>query len=215
MFTTRQRKVWSVGALLVPVLLAAAGVLWQGRQIEQGLGHAVADAVDVAADRVAVDGRDVTVRDVAPRAAARVREVVAAVPGVGAVTVREAEPGELLFFVRADEIVLAGTTADAAETRELVDAVRARAGAHRITPVLTEGTGTRLPVEVPVAAALVGAVVANGVHGFSGVVRGDAVTVLATVVDQPRVQVLRDALAAAAGGLRLEAVIAVGASAGP
>ncbi|MEO6090677.1 MAG: hypothetical protein ABIQ18_47000, partial [Umezawaea sp.] len=132
MLKPRPRRFWLLGAVLVPALLAATGVVVQGGRIEQDLARRVALAIDEsgnAENGVSVDGRVVTVAGVVPREATRVRELVASVPGVIAVTLQHAEPGELSLFVRADEIVLAGTPSDVEEQRALVDAVRARAGA--------------------------------------------------------------------------------------
>jgi peptidoglycan-binding protein ArfA len=211
----KPRPLWLVGAVLVPALLAAAGVLVQGERIEQDLARRVAVAIDESGhleNGVSVDGRAVTVDGVAPRDASEVKSLVRAVPGVVDVAVRDAEPGELSFFVRADEVVLAGTPADEVERRGLVDAVRARAVDHRITDVLTPKAGARLPISADAATSLVAAVVDNGVHDFSGVVRGGVLTARSTVVDQEKATAFRPLLEAAAKGLRVDSAIVVGSS---
>lgn len=199
----------------MPALLAATGVVVQGGRIEQDLARRVALAIDEsgnAENGVSVDGRGVTVAGVVPREAAQVRALVASVPGVTAVDLRQAEPGELSFFVRADEIVLAGTPSDAEEQRALVDAVRARAGAYRVTDVLTPKAGARLPISADAATSIVATVVENGVHDFSAVVQGGVLTARATVVDQDKAVVFGRLLDAAAGELRVEPSIVVGSS---
>lgn len=215
MLKPRPRRFWLLGAVLVPALLAATGVVVQGGRIEQDLARRVALAIDEsgnAENGVSVDGRVVTVAGVVPREATRVRELVASVPGVIAVTLQHAEPGELSLFVRADEIVLAGTPSDVEEQRALVDAVRARAGAYRITDVMAPKAGARLPISASAATSIVATVVENGVHDFSGVVRGGVLTVRATVVDEDRAATLGRLLDGAAGELRVEPSIVVGTS---
>ncbi|MCS7481310.1 OmpA family protein [Umezawaea endophytica] len=215
MLNPRPQRLWLLGAVLVPALLAATGVVVQGDRIEQDLADRVAHAIDEsghAENGVTVNGRGVTVTGVVPREATTVQKLVASVPGVTAVTLRDAEPGELSVFVRADEVVLAGTTADAEEQRALVDAVRARAVGYRITDVMAPRTGTRSPISAAEAAAIVAAVVENGVHDFSGVVRGGALTARATVVDQEKATAFGRLLQAAAGELRVEPTIVVGSS---
>lgn len=199
----------------MPALLAATGVLAQGHRIEQDLGDRVAHAIDEsghADGAVSVDGRRVTVSGVVPREAAQVRALVASVPGVTAVAVHDAEPGQLLLLVRADEIVLAGTPADEAERRALVEAVTARAGENRVTDVLAPRAGDRSPVTPAVAASIAGAVVENGVHDFSGVVQGGVLTARATVVDDERATTFGRLLTAAAGDLAVVPSIEVGPS---
>lgn len=199
----------------MPALLAATGVVVQGGRIEQDLARRVTLAIDEsgnAENGVSVDGRGVTVAGVVPRETALVRELVASVPGVTAVTLLHAEPGELAIFVRADEIVLAGTPSDAEEQRALVDAVRARAGAFRITDVMAPKAGARLPVSAATATSIVATVVEIGVHDFSGVVRGGVLTARATVADQDRAAAFGPLLDAAAGELRVEPSIVVGSS---
>ncbi|PRY40742.1 peptidoglycan-binding protein ArfA [Umezawaea tangerina] len=199
----------------MPALLAATGVLVQGHRIERDLGDRVAHAIDESGNAdgaVSVDGRRVTVSGVVPRESARVQALVAAVPGVTAVTVHDAEPGQLLLLVRANEIVLAGTPADAAERSALVEAVTARAGDHRVTDVLAPKAGQRLPVAPAVAASIAGAVVDNGVHDFTGVVQGGVLTARATVVDEQRATTFGGVLTGAAGNLRVAPAIEVGPS---
>jgi peptidoglycan-binding protein ArfA len=211
----RPRRLWLVGALLVPVLLALTGVLVRGHRIEDDLGRRVALAIAAAGhveDGVRVDGRSVTVDGVVPREAQRVRDVVATVPGVAAVAVHDAKPGELLFFVRANEIVLAGTPADETEGHVLLESVRARTGSNRITDVLTPVAGLRLPVTAYEATAIIGTVIDNGVHDFSGVIRDGGMQVRATVVDDDRADILREMLANASGELRVEQTITAGSS---
>ena len=200
----------------MPALLAAAGVVVQGERIERDLARRVAVAMDESGhleNGVSVDGRAVTVSGVVPRDVPEVKALVGAVPGVVDVAVRDAEPGELSFFVRVDEIVLAGTPADEAERRALVDAVRARAEGYRITDVLTPKAGARLPISADAATAIVAAVVDNGVHDFSGVVQGGVLTARATVVDQEKATALGPLLDAAAGGLKVAPAFEVGPSA--
>lgn len=199
----------------MPALLAATGVVVQGSRIEQDLARRVALAIREsgnAENGVSVDGRVVTVAGVVPREAPVVRDLVASVPGVTAVTLTAAEPGELSLFVRADEVVLAGTPSDAEEQRALVDAVRARAGAYRVTDVLTPKLGARLPISADAATSIVATVVENGVHDFSGVVRDGVLTVRATVPDQDRATAFERLLDASAGELRVEPSIVVGSS---
>ncbi|HEX6346034.1 MAG TPA: hypothetical protein VFZ92_33605 [Umezawaea sp.] len=211
----RPHRFWLFGAVLVPALLAATGVAIQGDRIERDLADRVTHAIDESGhpgNDVSVDGLGVTVTGVVPRDAARVQNLVAAVPGVTAVTLQDAEPGDFSVFVRADEVVLAGTTSDADERRALVDAVTARANGYRITDVMSPRAGTRLPVSAEQAASIVAVVVDNGVHDFSGVVRGGGLTARATVVDQERATAFQRLLAASAGELRVEQAIAVGSS---
>jgi len=211
----RPRRLWLLGAVLVPALLAATGVVIQGDRIERDLADRVAHALDEsghAENGVTVDGRGVTVTGVVPRDAAQVKNLVAAVPGVTAVTLHDAEPGEFSFFVRADEVVLAGTPSDAGEQAALVDAVRARATGYRVTDVMAPKAGTRSPITVAEATSIVAVVVQNGVHDFSGVVRGGVLTARATVVDQAKALAFQRLLAESAGELRVDPAIVVGSS---
>ncbi len=201
--------------MLVPALLAATGVAVQGDRIEQDLARKVARTIDESGhtgNGVSVDGRGVTVAGVVPREAAQVRRLVAAVPGVTAVTLQDAEPGDLSFFVRADEIVLSGTPSDAREQRALVDAVTAGARDHRVTDVMKPQQGRRLPISAAAATSIIATVVENGVHDFSGVVRDGVLTARATVVDQDRATTFQRLLDAAVGELRVEPAIVVGTS---
>lgn len=113
-------------------------------------------------------------------------------------------PGQLVVAVRSSEIVLAGTAGTARERQEVVDAVRALSDAHRITDLITPGTGERLPVSSAVAARVLGAVLDRGVTDFTGVVHEGHLTASAHVADPERAGALSDALRTAAPGLRVD-----------
>jgi hypothetical protein len=113
-------------------------------------------------------------------------------------------PGQLLFAVRASEIVLAGTAVSTGERQEVVDAVRALTDAHRITDVITPDAGEHVPVSPAVAASLLAAVLAHDVTDFTGVVRVGHLTASARVADPERAGSLSDALRSAAPGLRVD-----------
>ncbi|MEO6081607.1 MAG: OmpA family protein, partial [Umezawaea sp.] len=85
-------------------------------------------------------------------------------------------------------------------------------GAYRITDVMAPKAGARLPISASAATSIVATVVENGVHDFSGVVRGGVLTVRATVVDEDRAATLGRLLDGAAGELRVEPSIVVGTS---
>ena len=115
----------------------------------------------------------------------------------------EIVPGHLVFAVRADEIVLAGT-ASAAERQEVVDAVRVLTASHRITDMITPTAGERMPVTPAVAASLLGVVLDQGVADFTGVVHKGHFTASARVADPERAGLLSDGLRAAAPDLRVD-----------
>ena len=116
----------------------------------------------------------------------------------------EIAPGHLVFAVRSDEIVLAGTAGTAAERQEVVDAVRALTASHRITDMITPNAGERMPVPPAAASALLGAVLDHSVTNFTGVVHKGHLTASARVADPDRAGRLSDALRAAVPGLRVD-----------
>jgi hypothetical protein len=116
----------------------------------------------------------------------------------------EIAPGHLVFAVRADEIVLAGTAGTAAERQGVVDAVRVLTASHRITDMITPNAGERMPVSPSGAAALLEAVLDQDVTDFTGVVHKGHLTASARVADPERAGVLSDALRAAVPGLRVD-----------
>jgi len=124
--------------------------------------------------------------------------------GVASRPAEDIAPGHLVFAVRASEIVLAGTAVSAVERQEVVDAVRALTAAHRITDMITPDAGEHLPVSPAAAAALLGAVLDQGVTDFTGVVHEGRLTASARVADPVRAGSLSDALRQAAPGLRVD-----------
>jgi hypothetical protein len=127
-----------------------------------------------------------------------------ATAGLAAHPAPDVTPGHLVFAVRSYEIVLAGTAASAAERQEVVDAVRALTGAHRITDMITPNSGERLPVSSAAAAGLLAAVLDQGVTDFTAVVHKGHLTATARVADPDRAGALSDALRAAVPGMRVD-----------
>jgi hypothetical protein len=127
-----------------------------------------------------------------------------ATAGLAAHPAPDVTPGHLVVAVRSAEIVLAGTAGTAGERQEVVDAVRALTAAHRITDMITPNAGERMPVSPDVAAALLEAVLDEGVTDFTGVVHKGHLTASARVADPERAGSLSDALRAAAPGLRVD-----------
>lgn len=113
--------------------------------------------------------------------------------------------GRLAVAVRADEVLLAGGVADEDEHRALVDAVRDKITSHRVTDLqvtnlrvtdlLAEG-GNRSPLSATTVADVVAAAVAASAHDLTAVATADALSVRATVPDEPRATTLRTALTA-------------------
>jgi hypothetical protein len=114
------------------------------------------------------------------------------------------EPGHLVFAVRSDEIVLAGTAGSAVERQDVVDAVRLLTASHRVTDMITPDAGERMPVTPDVAAGLLGVVLDQGVAEFTGVIHKGHLTVSARVAYPERAGLLSDGLRAAAPGLRVD-----------
>ncbi|GLZ33329.1 hypothetical protein Lesp02_55170 [Lentzea sp. NBRC 105346] len=115
--------------------------------------------------------------------------------------------GQVVFVVRGDEVVLAGTATDD-EHLLVVDAVRFRAPRLRITDVIRPGAS--LPVAASHVGTFVGTVLDNGVHDFTGVVHEGRLTASARVADAARAGMLSDALRAVAGALRVDEDFTVG-----
>lgn len=120
----------------------------------------------------------------------------------------ESPDGQVLFAVRGDEIVLSGTTSDDAERSRILEAVRFRAPAKRLTDVLT--LGARVPVDPSQVGAFVGAVLDNGVHDFTGVIHNGRLTASARIADPARAGLLSDALRSVAGELRVDEDFTIG-----
>ncbi|MEU4804731.1 OmpA family protein [Actinosynnema sp. NPDC023587] len=102
-------------------------------------------------------------------------------------------PGRFVLAVRSDEVVLAGDVADESERRSLVDAVTSEAASRRVTDLLVPG-GDRLPVPVGTATDLVAAARDAGTTDFTAVLDATTRTARATVADETRAAVLRQAL---------------------
>jgi peptidoglycan-binding protein ArfA len=204
---------WPVAALVVPALVAGAGVARGGRELERELVSRVGTALAVAGYRgeVGASGRDVVVSDVVPRDAASVRRVAAGVPGVRSVALREVPAGRLTVLLRADEVVLSGTAADATEHDELIGAVHAAAPDHRVTDMVSAGSSHRLPVPASAAGALLRAALDSRAHDFGAAVDGDALDVTATTADDEHATALRIALRDVAGDLPVREHIEIGA----
>ncbi|MFD5827769.1 hypothetical protein [Lentzea sp. NPDC060358] len=124
--------------------------------------------------------------------------------GLASRPAEEAAPGHLVLAVRGSEIVLAGTAVSAVERQSVVDEVRTLTAAHRITDMITPDAGQRLPVPSAAAAALLGAVLDQGVTDFTGVVHQRRLTASARVADPERAGALSDALRRAVPGLRVD-----------
>ncbi|WP_199440828.1 OmpA family protein [Umezawaea beigongshangensis] len=204
---------WSVAALVVPALVAGVGVVRGGGKMERELVSRVGGALAVAGYRgeVGASGRDVVVSDVVPRDAASVRRVAAGVPGVRSVALREVPAGWLTVLLRADEVVLSGTAADAAEHDELIAAVHAAAPDHRVTDMVAPDSSHRLPVLAAAAAALLRAALDSRAHDFGAAVDGGGLDVTATTADDEHATALRIALRDAAGDLPVREHVVIGA----
>jgi hypothetical protein len=113
----------------------------------------------------------------------------------------ERRDGHVVFAIRGDEVVLAGTATNE-ERQQVVDAVRFRAPKHRITDMLVRGTA--LPVSASDIGVFVGTVLDHGVSEFTGVVHDEQLTATARVADGARAGRLSDALRSAAGALRVD-----------
>jgi len=201
--------VW-ISGLLVPALFAATGVFVYGGDIERTLHADVRSALANTGYHgvVAVSGRSVLVSEVAPRSVDAVRAVVNDVSGVGSTEVRPAGPAQLFVAVRGGEIVVSGAVADDLERRALLDAVKSTD--HRVTAALRLG-GT-LPIPPAVVGRVVTAALSAKVSDVTTTIHNGHVAIAARVPDEARANEVRDAVQAAANGLRVTDRIEIGPS---
>ncbi|GAA2840809.1 OmpA family protein [Crossiella cryophila] len=188
---------WTLTAVTVPALLAGLGVAVAGPRIERELVTTAEDALGGAGHpdaQVAAVGRELSLAGLPGERLAAVSTMVANLPGVDSVVVRELAPTPVLLRVRDGELLVSATGHSVLATGRLLEEIIARCPGHRVTDLTlpVPGTGPAF-ASTALAAVAQAAAEARGAD-LTVAIRPDGVTVRGVVADADQRNVLLERL---------------------